>query len=102
MLQAVLLSSYLFFCGVSAQQGEDMSDEDFSLYLNTHENAAAAAAEYSNSFGRGCVKGGVSGAITGRGLAALCIGCAVGGASEVAAEMAVPREIETNRPSPKK
>ena len=60
--------------------------------MNFHEDMREVAAEYSASAGRGCVKGAVGGAFTGKGFQALCIGCAVGAAGEIASELTFPRD----------
>ena len=91
MLETILLASSLFFCATQATY-DDMSDEDFAAYLDFHDNVREAAGQYAESAGRGCVKGATAGAVVGKGFQALCLGCAAGATSEVAAEMAFPRE----------
>lgn len=73
-------------------QYDDMEDDAFAAYLQSHDNAREIASQYSNTAGRACVKGAAVGALTGKGFQALCIGCAVGAASEVVSEMAFPRD----------
>lgn len=88
MLEALLLGS-LLFCGVQAQQGSDMNDDDFAAYVQMHDNFRQ---EYGESFGKGCVNGAVGAAVTGAGFQALCIGCVAVGVGNVAQDMIYPPE----------
>lgn len=90
MLEALLLSS-LFFCGIQAQQGSDMNDDDFAAYVQMHDNFRE---RHGESFARGCVDGAFGGAATGAGFPALCIGCVTTGAANVAKDMIYPPERE--------
>lgn len=84
ILEAVLLSTLLLF-GTQAQQGFDMSDEDFEAYVQVHDNVRK---EYGESFGKGCLTGGIGGMPGG--FQALCIGCVMGGAANVAQDVLYP------------
>lgn len=64
---------------------DDQSDEDFAAFMKFHDDVRV---EYGESFGRGCVAGALPAAPAG--FAALCIGCAVTGASNVAADAIFP------------
>lgn len=85
ILTILISSSY-------AIQGDDMSDEDFAEYLEFHKDVGTSASQHAESAGRGCVKGATTAAVTGKGFQALCIGCAVGAAGELTADLAFPKK----------
>lgn len=91
MILALTFAAAALVANTQATQ-DDMTDEDFARFLQVHDDFRDGAAEYAESAGRGCVKGATAGSFTGKGFKALCIGCAVGASSEVAAEIAFPRE----------
>jgi hypothetical protein len=88
MILEILLSA-LLLCGTQAQQGFDMSDEDFESYIKIHDDFRQ---KHGEAFGKGCVAGAVSGAA--RGFQALCIGCVVTGAANIAQDIAFPPKNE--------
>ncbi len=83
VVESMLLAASLFFCQTQAYQGEDMDDEDFSLYVQAHDNFRET---YGENAARGCVAGAVKDGLKG-GFQALCIGCATGAAAGVALQM---------------
>lgn len=90
MLEAILLASSLFFCGTQAQQGFDMDDEDFALYIQAHDDARQ---KYGETAAKGCLGGAIGGAPSG--FVALCLGCAAGATANVAQDIIwAPRQNE--------
>ena len=87
MITTFLLASSMIFCSAKAQQGFDMDDDDFAMYLETHDNFRD---EYGETAMRGCVKGAAQEAY--KGFAALCIGCAKSAFGSVVEQMTFPKE----------
>ena len=87
----VFLVASMLFCNAKAQPGFDMDDEDFAAFVAAHDYARDVAAEYSDEAARGCVKGGVTALVSGKGIPALCIGCVAGAVGEVVTEITLPR-----------
>lgn len=94
MLTTILLVSTLFFCGTKATQ-DDMSDEDFALFIEAYGKVGKGAMEYSESAGKGCVSGAIGAAPAG--FQALCIGCVLGAAGNVAVDVIYPPKREENK-----
>lgn len=86
-----LILTTLFSPSQSQSTFDDMSDEDFVMLTNAYGDIAV---KYAPVFAKGCVKGGTVAGLVGKGIPALCLGCAVNGLGDVAAEMAFPREPE--------
>lgn len=89
MITSLLIASSLLFCNAKAQQGFDMDDEDFAMYLESHDNFRN---EYGETAMRGCVKGAAQEAY--KGFAALCIGCAKNAFGSVVEQMTFPKHNE--------
>ena len=94
MVTLILVGTLLVVPAASTY--DDMNDEDFKVFLQSHDKMREYAAEYSESAARGCVKTATTAAFTGKGLPALCLGCAVGAIGEVAADFAVPKDRRMN------
>lgn len=88
LLEAILLGS-IIFCQTQAQQGDDMDDEDFAAYVKVHDDFRE---KYGESFAKGCIGGGFSSAPGG--FQALCVGCVMGGAGNVAIDVMYPPKNE--------
>lgn len=77
--------------GSGSAQFDNMDDSDFEKFLQIHDDVGA---RYGETAAKGCVTGAVGGS-TG-GFQALCIGCTLGAAGNVAQEMIFPEEKKRN------
>lgn len=75
------LFAFSLFIGSVTPSFQDMDDDDFAAYLNFHDEIRVVHGE---SFTKGCVTGAVGAAPAG--FQALCLGCALGGIGNVAAD----------------
>jgi hypothetical protein len=87
----ILVLTGALFAGSLGQQGADMDDDDFSVYLQKH---AEAGEKYGESAAKGCLGGAIGGAPGG--FAALCVGCATAAVGNVAQDIVFRNEKVDN------
>lgn len=83
MLTAITLAAAMFISSTKATY-DDMNEEDFVAFVKFHDDVAKNLLEHAEAAAEGCVKGAAQSAVQLKTLPAVCIGCAVGAAGELA------------------